>query len=418
MTQIEPGGQEQVHHERHITLDGDLVPGIHTLRVRACDLAFNYSEPAVLRIEVPQPGTAVPAATAGAPAASTAVSGKPAAAASSAPGLLLGGLLVAGLVVGGAAGWRRRRRARPVAWTEPTRPAAEMTRDFNPFIAGRPVDDPRMFFARHDLLQRIVNGLHNNSVMIHGERHLGKTSLLYQLAEQLRRVDDPEWVFVPVYVDVEGMAEGRFFYLMMEGILGVTAGFLPLMPRLRYNSAFAASYTDRDLQADLRVLLDVLHGATGLGQRQVRMILLLDEADTLSAYDILVQQQFRRILIGHLAGRLGVVMSGTAIHQAWSSIDCPWHNMFQDIELELFDDAQARALLTEPVRGYYEWEPQALEKAIAVAEGRPGRLQQLGLVAVEQMLRDGRTRITIADVEVAARRDADGAGDPAAHPWE
>ena len=44
-----------------------------------------------------------------------------------------------------------------------------VARSFNPFISGEPVRREDMFFGRRDLLQKIVDTLHNNSIMIHGE---------------------------------------------------------------------------------------------------------------------------------------------------------------------------------------------------------------------------------------------------------
>ena len=68
--------------------------------------------------------------------------------------------------------------------------------------------------------------------------------------------------------------------------------------------------------------------------------------------------------------------------------------------------AEARRLLVEPVAGVYEWAPDALKSALTGAEGRPYRLQQLGLVAVQRMLAGGRTRITLQDVQGAIQASA------------
>ena len=74
----------------------------------------------------------------------------------------------AGLVgLGYAAQRLRRRRA--------------VRKRFNPYIAGAPVRDEDMFFGRQKLLARILNVLHHNSLMITGERRIGKTTFLYHL---------------------------------------------------------------------------------------------------------------------------------------------------------------------------------------------------------------------------------------------
>jgi len=95
------------------------------------------------------------------------------------------------------------------------------------------------------------------------------------------------------------------------------------------------------------------------------------------------------------------VVAGVQISKAWDRLESPWYNLFIEFPLEPFDDAQARQLLIEPVRGIYEWEPEAVDFVIARAEGRPYRLQQYALEAVNQMLSASRTRITLADVQAA-----------------
>jgi hypothetical protein len=82
-------------------------------------------------------------------------------------------------------------------------------------------------------------------------------------------------------------------------------------------------------------------------------------------------------------------------------MESPWYNLFNEIALDPFNAEQAAQLLTEPVAGVYEWDPAALEFVVAHAQGRPHRLQQYGLEAVNHMLAEGRVRITEADVRAA-----------------
>ena len=76
-------------------------------------------------------------------------------------------------------------------------------------------------------------------------------------------------------------------------------------------------------------------------------------------------------------------------------------NLFNEIALAPFTDEQARELLEEPVRGVYDWENEALDFVIQHADGRPYRLQQYALEAVNRMLANKRLNITLTDVEAA-----------------
>jgi hypothetical protein len=77
--------------------------------------------------------------------------------------------------------------------------------------------------------------------------------------------------------------------------------------------------------------------------------------------------------------------------------------LFTEMPVEPFSEEQSRALLTDPVRGDYEWDEAAIKYVLQRAEGRPFRLQQYALEAVNQMLTASRLRITMSDVATAGR---------------
>ncbi len=283
-------------------------------------------------------------------------------------------------------------------------------RGFNPFVSGEPVRRQDMFFGRHDLLQRIIDTLHNNSIMIHGERRIGKTTLLYQLAARLREVDDAEYWFVPLYIDLEGTTEDIFFHFLMEEILnGVMTlpnssdQLAPSLSKLLYHQTLTETYTDREFSRDMREVIAALQAYSRLTHpdKHLRMILLLDEMDVMSSYNRLVQQRLRRIFMRDFAATLGAVVAGIQISKEWDRVESPWYNLFNEIELGPFGREQAIELLTEPIRDIYRYEPAALEFIIDHSDGRPFRLQQHALEAVNHMLADGRRVIALEDVEYA-----------------
>ena len=128
----------------------------------------------------------------------------------------------------------------------------------------------------------------------------------------------------------------------------------------------------------------------------------MDEMDVVNTYDPIVQQQLRRIFMTTLSSSLGAVVAGVQISKTWERVESPWYNLFNEIALEPLPDAEARRLLVDPVAGVYEWTPKALQFVLDRAHGRPYRLQQYRLEAVNQMLVAGRTSITMQDVEKAA----------------
>ncbi len=285
-----------------------------------------------------------------------------------------------------------------------------LNREYNPYVSGEPVRRDDMFFGRRELVQRIVDTLHNNSIMIHGERRIGKTSLLYQLVNVLRDVNDPEFWFVPVYVDLEGTAQETFFSHLMDEIIdgvealeGAETELSPFFLDLRHATLPSTYYTDRDFNRDLGKVTELLqdYGYRHDPDKQIRLILLMDEMDVMSKYDHLVQQQLRRIFMREFAATLGAVVAGIQISKDWDRVESPWYNLFNEIALEPFTRDQALSLLIEPVRGYYVYETAAVEFILQHSGGRPFKIQQYGLEAVNNMLAQRRRRITLEDVEAA-----------------
>ena len=285
-----------------------------------------------------------------------------------------------------------------------------VNRGYNPYVSGEPVRRDTMFFGRQELLQRIVDTLHNNSIMIHGERRIGKTTLLYQLGNALREIDDPDFWFLPIYVDLEGTAEVEFFHYLMEeiatGVLSISVDnerIQATLKLLRYHDRQADAYSDRDFNHDLRRLIAVLqeYVATNHPGRHLRIILLMDEMDVMSQYDHLVQQQLRRIFMRDFAATLGAVVAGIQISKDWDRVESPWFNLFNEIALRPFGREDALALLVEPVRDIYRYDPAVLEFIIDNSDGRPFRIQQYALESVNHMLAARRRRITMDDVEFA-----------------
>ena len=107
-------------------------------------------------------------------------------------------------------------------------------RRFNPYIAGAPVMDDDMFFGRQKLMARILNVLHHNSLMITGERRIGKTTFLYHLAEVLAEDEGSEYQFFPVFIDLQGVPETPFFHAVMSDVVEACALSPATRERLRF----------------------------------------------------------------------------------------------------------------------------------------------------------------------------------------
>ena len=278
---------------------------------------------------------------------------------------------------------------------------AALRRRFNPYVSGEPVATQEMFFGRREILERIVDTLHENSIMIHGERRIGKTSLLLHLMEHLRTANDTEVMFLPVYVDLEGTVDEELFSVMMEELIKSLAShqaMMPAMAPLRYHQVGWATYDHREFARDLDVVLAMLAETTS---KAVRVVLILDEMDVMNTYQPVTQQQLRRIFMRTYAHSLGAVVAGVNISKTWERMESPWYNLFNEFELGPLSDQAAHDLILEPVRGIYQVDPEVVSYIALHSRGKPYLIQQHCMEAVNQMLAAKRNRITLDDARRA-----------------
>jgi hypothetical protein len=131
----------------------------------------------------------------------------------------------------------------------------------------------------------------------------------------------------------------------------------------------------------------------------VKLALLIDEVDVLNEYSERVNQRLRSIFMKTFSEHLVAIMSGVGIKRIWNSEGSPWYNFFDEIELTAFTREEAESLVKEPVEGIFRYAPDAVEKILEQSGMKPYVIQKYCIHAVNRMLEDGRTTITVADVD-------------------
>jgi tetratricopeptide (TPR) repeat protein len=270
-----------------------------------------------------------------------------------------------------------------------------MKRRFNPYIAGAPVLDIDMFFGRDQLVERILQTIHNNSLLLYGERRIGKTSLQHHLRRRLQQLDDPRYEFFPVYVDLQGTPESQFFRTLAEDVFHELA---PLLSGMRPGRDLDESsvYGYRDLVRDLRGVIKVLEEKS---TKQIKLVLLIDEVDELNAYDPRINQRLRSLFMKSFAENLVAVVSGVEIRKQWDKEGSPWYNFFEEIEVKPIERGDARELITRPIEGVFKINDEVIDRIIELTERKPYHVQRLCVALVNRMYEHRRRNITIADVD-------------------
>jgi tetratricopeptide (TPR) repeat protein len=268
---------------------------------------------------------------------------------------------------------------------------------FNPYIAGAPVLDDQMFYGREKLTARMLSTLHRNSLMITGERRIGKTTFLHHLKRALEDDDAGLWKFFPVFVDLQGVPEQAFFQALIAEVVDALALTATTHDALRFRPD-EDRYEARDFSHDLPLVLAELKTRT---EKKVKLALLIDEVDVLNEYSESVNQRLRGIFMKSFSENLVAVMSGVAIRRRWKSEVSPWYNFFDEIELTPFTREEAEALVREPVAAVFRFQPEAVDRILELSQLRPYLVQKYCVHAVARMLEEGRSTIRLADVEAA-----------------
>jgi tetratricopeptide (TPR) repeat protein len=90
----------------------------------------------------------------------------------------------------------------------------------NPYIAGDPIRAGQKFFGREDVLRSVKHLLQSpsaNAIVLYGQRRIGKTSILLQLASRLLK----EGAYTPVYFDLQDKASKPLAGLLYDLACGI-----------------------------------------------------------------------------------------------------------------------------------------------------------------------------------------------------
>ncbi len=270
---------------------------------------------------------------------------------------------------------------------------------YNPYIAGAPIRNEEMFFGRQFLLERILRTLPNNSLMVYGPRRIGKTSLQFQLQRLLKESQDPEYHFVPVFIDLQGIAEEFFFAHLIEEIREQLG---PAIAEAVPAPVHRAAYGYREFANDLRSVFGILQNQQaekGHAGKKVRLVFLVDEVDELNRYSERTNQRLRAIFMKTFSETLVAVLTGSNIRKEWESESSPWYNFFEQVPMPELTRDEAMALMQRPVKGFFKFEPEAAERIWQMSNGRPFVIQKFCVRLVNLAIERRRRRLTASDVE-------------------
>ncbi len=233
----------------------------------------------------------------------------------------------------------------------------------NPYIVGRPIEQPELFFGREELFHSIEDNLRQNEqvILLHGQRRIGKSSLSHNIRNF---VSLDEFVFVPF--DLEEYVR--------ESLSSILANLAKdIIDYLEIDSDKITLPGIKELEKEPYIFsskfLPQIYEELG-GKN---LVLLLDEFDALSNdYSESVFENLFLYLQStiELQSKLFVI-----IFVGCHSADIPnLLTLFKDapyLEIGLLDEVSAKRLITQPAEGILEYEPEAIQAILKLSAGHP-----------------------------------------------
>ena len=222
----------------------------------------------------------------------------------------------------------------------------------NPFTYGNPISDPAHFFGRQREVEQVFSRLGNReaeSSSIVGERRVGKTSLLNYLAHpDVRRkfgLESPHFVFL--YSDLQMVDDAMVPDRLVRRLMRQLALQAPDEDVKRAADELRqAEVIDNFAMADLFDVVDL---------KDLHVVMLLDEFEKVTTNTNFGPDFFyglRSLAIQH---NLTLITSSRSelieLTHSEAIKSSPFFNIFANINVRLFKEAEARQLITTSLEG-------------------------------------------------------------------
>jgi uncharacterized protein len=274
--------------------------------------------------------------------------------------------------------------------------------------------DQNVFSGRGDIARQIeasiLGATQAPTLLLHGPRRMGKTSILYQLPRLL----GPD--FAPATIDCQNPAVTSSAASLLRYVSrGVSAG---LQRRRVTVEPLAASSLAREPFAVFDEWLDGVEQAMPQG---MRALLCLDEYERLqSAMDAGWGAQFLDALRHLLQHRQRIVLMFTGAH-TFQELGPAWTDRFisaRRVRVSFLTREEVLPLLTEPIPEFdMTYAVGALDSLISATRGQPFLTQAVAFELVQHLNEQQRKQAALEDVEAAMARALLSGGEYFANVW-
>ncbi|MBU7030114.1 MAG: ATP-binding protein, partial [Theionarchaea archaeon] len=274
----------------------------------------------------------------------------------------------------------------------------------NPYIAGPPIRKSDMFFGREDVFkfieERFSGTTKNITIVLHGKRRTGKTSILCQI-ENGRLGDE----FIPVYIDLVGMAgatDRGFLARIADKIIESLVKFQVITPESNEYSEINEIIKEYEIgPKPYNVFTDFCD--TVLNALKERYLIVMFDHYELF-WSKVKFNQFSLDLIQYLRQmiqdreRLAFIFAGW---RTFEELDAYWSFMFKPTtykKVSFLKEKDALALMKEPVGDKIRYDKKAVNKLLRLTACHPYLLQLFLQNLVDHINKVEKYRVKVEEI--------------------
>jgi hypothetical protein len=279
----------------------------------------------------------------------------------------------------------------------------------NPYVFDSPIIAKELFFGHDDIFrllrETLVDREQDNFIILHGQRRIGKTSVLHQVGHRLSEQ------YISVLIDLQSIPSDSF-----EGFLWEVASAIQ-----------QALQRDREVKVELpsrdQFLADPQHAfgrdfltkvEEALGDKY--LILMLDEAQLIrekaqqGPWENNAFEYFFNLIRQH--ARLGLILSVES--QEFPSLS----SVGIQKKVGFLNRDDAIKLVVQPVQGILTYDPEAVERILSLTSGHPYYVQLLCHSLFAYCQRVNTSAVTLTDVETILPEVVERAGSDSQLLWD
>jgi ABC-type branched-subunit amino acid transport system substrate-binding protein len=270
----------------------------------------------------------------------------------------------------------------------------------NPYIIGRPIDEREFFVGRESLFHFIEDNLRHGEqiILLHGQRRIGKSSIIRHIPRAIKALDLDEFVFVafdlqdysqqPISSILAALAQDivdHLEQLEIENIKPPELQELEAEPYLFYTKFLHQVYEELNHK---------------------KLVLLLDEFDALNT-EILESsiEDFFTFLFSIIESNNKLFIISFLGRQ---SADMPnLLSIFKNaptIEIKLLNEESTYSLITQPAEGVLDYNFDAKQAIFKLSAGHPYFTQMICFAIFMRAREQDKWKVTSEDVKAVVDR--------------